>query len=54
MTNQTLSQSRFWVGVILLVVAALMFLGRLGDIATAGAVAFAVLGLASIAISRRR
>lgn len=45
--------SRFIVGVILVLTAALMFLVGQGGFATAGAVALAVLGIVSIAISRR-
>jgi len=46
--------SRFIVGLILVVAAALLYLFGGESYATAGAVALAVLGLAAIAISRRR
>lgn len=45
--------SRLIVGVILVLAAALMFLVGEGSFSTAGAVALAVLGIISIAISRR-
>jgi len=49
-----LSSSRFIVGVILIVVAFLMLVLLKGDASTAGAIAILILGLASIAISRRK
>jgi hypothetical protein len=48
-----MSWSRFIVGVILVLAAALMFLTGQGNFAPAGAIALAVLGVVSIAISRR-
>ncbi len=53
MNRSRLSQSRLIVGLILVIIAALMFIFGKGSYATAGAVAIAVLGLVSIAISRR-
>jgi len=52
MTHQ-LNKSRFIVGTSLVVIAVLMFLFTKGNYSTAGAIAIAVLGLVSIAISRR-
>lgn len=46
--------SRLLVGLILLAVAVLLFVLGEDTYSTAGAVALAVLGLASIAISRRK
>ncbi len=48
-----MSWSRFIVGVILVLAAALMFMVGEGSYSTAGAVALAVLGIVSITISRR-
>lgn len=53
MTRQQLNQSRFVVGLVLVVIAVLMFLLTEGVSSTAGAVAIGILGLISIAISRR-
>ena len=53
MTRTPLQTSRLIVGVILILVAALLFLFAQGAFSTAGGVALAVLGLISIAISRR-
>ena len=53
MKRSQLSPSRLIIGLVLIGIAALMFLFGEGSYATAGAVAFAVLGLVSIAISRR-
>ncbi|MBL8133503.1 MAG: hypothetical protein JNL42_16700 [Anaerolineae bacterium] len=53
MTRSQLSQSRFFVGILLLLGAVLMFVFAQGTLTTAGAVAFALLGLVSVAISRR-
>ena len=53
MSSQQLNLSRFLVGIALVVVAVLMFLFLEEDYSTAGAVALGVLGLISIAISRR-
>lgn len=49
-----MNRSRFVVGVILVLMAALMFVAGEGSFAAAGAVALAVLGIVSIAISRRK
>ena len=54
MKNSQLNQSRFIVGLILVAIAALMFLFTKGDYSTAGATGLGVLGLVSIAISRRK
>ena len=51
--NTSLNRSRLTVGLVLILVAALMFGVGEGTCATAGAVALGVLGLASVAISRR-
>lgn len=53
MSNTSLSQSRLVVGLILIAAAALMLILGEGAFATAGAVAIGLLGLTSIAISRR-
>jgi len=49
-----LSQSRFWVGIVLIVIAVLIVLLAPAGYSTAGAIAIGVLGLVSIAISRRQ
>jgi len=54
MRGSQLNKSRFIVGLVLVVIAVLMFLFARGDYATAGVIAFLLLGLTSIAISRRR
>lgn len=54
MKSSPLNLSRFVVGLILVTVAVLMFLFAEGDYATAGAIACGVLGLVSIAISRKK
>ena len=48
-----LNQSRFIIGIILVIIAALMLLFAHYSYATAGVIAIAVLGLVSIAISRK-
>jgi hypothetical protein len=53
MNSHRLNQSRFLVGVVLVIVAAAMLLLTEGDSSTVGAIAIGVLGLISIAISRR-
>ena len=53
MNNAQFSNSRFIVGILLVAGAAAMFLFGDGRYSTAGAVALAVLGLVSIAISRK-
>jgi len=54
MSSSRLNKSRFVVGVILVVIAVLIFLFAKGDYSTAGAIGIGVLGLVSIAISRRK
>ena len=54
MKSPQLNKSRFIVGIILVVIAVLMFLFVKGDYSSAGAIAIGVLGLVSIAISRRK
>lgn len=54
MKSSQLNKSRFIVGIVLVVIAVLMFLSAKGDYSTAGAIGISVLGLISIAISRRR
>ena len=54
MNGSQLSKSRFIVGVMLIIVAALIFLFFNEGYATAGAIGIGILGLVSIAISRRR
>lgn len=49
-----MNKSRFIVGIILVVIAVLMLLFVKGDYAIAGVIAIGLLGLISIAISRRR
>lgn len=52
MKSSQLNKSRFIIGIVLMGIAVLMFL--FGDYSTAGVIAIAILGLVSIAISRRR
>jgi len=54
MKSSHLNKSRFIVGLILVVIAVLILLFTKGDYSTAGAIGIGVLGLISIAISRRR
>ena len=54
MKGSQLNKSRFIVGIVLVVIAVLMFVFAKGDYSTAGAVGIGVLGLISIAISRKR
>ena len=54
MKGSQLNKSRFIVGIVLVVIAVLMFVFAMGDYSTAGAVGIGVLGLISIAISRKR
>jgi hypothetical protein len=49
-----LNRSRFVMGIILVAMAILMLLFAAGDYATVGAIGIGILGLISIAISRRR
>lgn len=50
----TLQRSRLIVGLLLIVVAALLFVINSGYFATAGIVAIGILGLILVAISRRK
>jgi hypothetical protein len=54
MESSQLNKSRFIVGIVLVVIAVMMFLFAKGGYSTSGAVAIGVLGLTSIAISRRK
>jgi hypothetical protein len=54
MQSPQLNKSRFIVGLVLIVVAVCLFLFARGDYSTAGAIAIGLLGLISIAISRRQ
>ena len=54
MKSSSLSKSRFIVGLILVTTAVLMFLFTKGYYSTVGAIAIGVLGLVSIAISKRK
>jgi len=54
MMSSQLNKSRFIVGLILVAIAVLMFLFTEGDYYTTGAIGLGVLGLVSIAISRRK
>jgi hypothetical protein len=54
MKGSQLNKSRFIVGIILVTIAVLMFLFVKEDHSTTGAIAIGVLGLVSIAISRRK
>lgn len=53
MKSSRLNKSRFVVGMALVVMAVLMFLFAGENYATAGAIGIGVIGLVSIAISRR-
>ncbi len=53
MKSSQWNKSRFIVGLILVAIAVLMFLFAKGTYSTAGAVGLGVLGLVSIAISRK-
>jgi hypothetical protein len=53
MDSSQLDKSRFIVGIILVVIAGLIFVFAKGDYSTAGAIGLGILGLVSIAISRR-
>ena len=53
MKTSQLNKSRFIIGLILVLIAVLMFLFAKGQYSTAGAIGISVLGLISIAISRR-
>jgi hypothetical protein len=54
MNRTQLNKSRLIVGIILVAIAVLLFLFVKGEYSPVGAVAIGVLGLASIAISRRK
>ena len=54
MKSSQLNKSRFIVGMVLVVIAVLMFPFAKGDYSTAGAIGIGVLGLISTTISRRR
>jgi hypothetical protein len=54
MKRSQLNKSRFAVGIILVAIAILMLLFAAGNYATVGAIGIGILGLISIAISRRR
>ena len=54
MKSSQLNKSRFIIGLVLVAIAVLMFLFTKGDYSTTGAVGLGVLGLVSIAISRRK
>ena len=54
MNSPNLNRSRLIVGQVLVAIAVLMLLFTEGDYSTAGAIGLAVLGLVSIAISRRK
>ena len=54
MESSQLDKSRFIVGIILIVIAVLMFLFVKGDYSTAGAIGIGVLGVICIATSGRR
>ncbi len=54
MKSSRLNKSRFIVGIILVIIAVLMFLFGNRDNSTAGAIGIGILGLVSIAISRRK
>ena len=49
-----MQRSRFVVGIILIVAAGLIFLFGKGSYSTAGVIVILVLGLVSVAISRRK
>ena len=52
MDDSKLNKSRFIVGIIVVIIAILMFL--FGDYSTAGVIVIFILGLISIAISRKK
>lgn len=49
-----LQQSRLIVGLLLIAVAAVLFLFGAGNFSTAGIIAFGILGLILVAVSRRK
>lgn len=54
MKTSQLNKSRFIIGLVLVLMAALMLLFAGGEYSIAGAVGLGVLGLISIAISRKK
>ena len=52
--SRQVNRSRFIVGIVLVVIAVLMFLFLKRNYSTAGAIVIGVLGLISIAISRKK
>ena len=54
MKRSQLNKSRFIVGLVLIAIAVLILLFNLGGYSTAGVIGLSVLGLVSIAISRRK
>ena len=54
MNGSPLNKSRLIVGIVLVVIAVLMFVFLRENYSTAGAIAIGILGLVSIAISRRK
>ena len=54
MKSSQLNKSRFIVGIILVATAVLMLLFAKGDYSASGAIGIGILGLVSIAISRRK
>ena len=54
MKSPQLNRSRFIVGIILIVIAVLIFLFVKGDYSTTGAIGIGILGLVSIAISMKQ
>lgn len=54
MKSFQLNKSQFIVGIILIVIAVLMFLFTRGDYSSTGAIAIGMFGLVSIAVSRRK
>lgn len=54
MKPSQLNKSRFIIGLILVLIAVLMFLFAKGQYSTAGAIGIGLLGLISIAISRKK
>jgi hypothetical protein len=54
MPQSNLNRSRFIMGLILILIAVLMFVFLRDTYSTAGAIAIGVLGLVSVAISRKK
>jgi uncharacterized membrane protein len=53
MPSPTLNRSRFIAGLVLVIVAVLLYVFARGEFSTAGAIAIGTLGLVSIAVSRK-